>query len=408
MVTFKLYYDRKYFIQCLYIQNSNSINKREIILYSQSFDTDLSTILPFLIDLSNNLRINIITYEYNNKEKEAMNYLDVNLLYNYLNKLIFIESIILLGLSIGNKINMNIILSKTNIYPKTKLKGIILMSPTWVYDLTNIKNLKNSTKIKGEVDKFIRNVNLCNIPVFIIHGKKDKNVKYFLSMSFSQQIKNKYEWFPKNGTHLDIIKQHRKKLLLKFKQFLIDNNLLKKQEKDTYILSTIKTSISNDNNDNPESRITSKFNNNVDMSFNNQQNKIININKENNINDENNSNSIYTVCNPIIKNENDVTINPTFSESNNINDMSLNNQTFKNEDVTLNQDFNDMDVTLNNNINDLTICENTIDYENDNVNRMDVSFLPGDIIPTIIKKSGTNKSTNNQIIDDVSFMSFHK
>ena len=126
-----------------------------------------------------------------------MNYLDVNLVFSYLNKLDFIKSIILLGLSVGNKINMNIILSKTNLYPKTKIKAIILISPTWVYNLADLKHLKNSNKIKADVDKFLRNVNLYNIPVFIIHGKKDAKVKYFLSLSFSQQIKKSLNGFPK-------------------------------------------------------------------------------------------------------------------------------------------------------------------------------------------------------------------
>ena len=403
--TFKLYYDKKYYIQCLYIQNINSINKREVIFYSQNFDTNLETILPFLVDLSNYLKINIITYEYNNKEKESMNYLDVNILFNYLNKVLFVQSIILLGLSVGNKINMNIILSKTNLYPKTKIKGIILMSPTWVYNLANLKNMKTSEKIKAELDKFIKNVNLYNIPVFIIHGKKDKNVKYFLSISFSQQIKKKSEWFPKEGTHLDIIKKHRKKLLIKLKEFLKDNNLLKKSENDTKILSKIKNSNFNQNNYNSQ-KINSSINNNVDMSFDNNKNIEIIKNNENNNNDENDNNPIYTVCKPKIKNENDISVNQTFSEAI-INEDSLNNQSFKNQDMTLNPDINNMDVTLNGEI-DITICENTIEYENDNVNMTDVSFLPGDIIPTIIKKTNNKNISNEKIEDEVSFMSFHK
>ena len=195
--TFKLYYDKKYYIQCLYIKNLNALNKREIIIFSQTFATNFSTILPFLIDLSNYLRINIITYQYNNKEKESMNYLDINLIYNYLDKLLFVKNIILMGLSVGNKINMNLILSKVNLYPKTKIKAIILISPTWVYNLADLKHLKNSVKIKNDVDKFIKNVNLYNIPVFIIHGKKDTTVKYFLSLSFSQQIKKNLNGFQK-------------------------------------------------------------------------------------------------------------------------------------------------------------------------------------------------------------------
>jgi fermentation-respiration switch protein FrsA (DUF1100 family) len=145
-----------------------------------------------------------------------------------------------MGLSVGNKINMNLILSKVNLYPKTKIKAIILISPTWVYNLADLKHLKNSVKIKNDVDKFIKNVNLYNIPVFIIHGKKDTTVKYFLSLSFSQQIKKKSEWFPKNGTHLDLVNAHRTKLLIRIKIFLKENDLLKKVANDQYLLSEIK------------------------------------------------------------------------------------------------------------------------------------------------------------------------
>ena len=245
--SFKLYYNKQYYVQCLYIKNINAINKREVLLFSQSFFTNFATVIPFLIDLSNNLKINIITYQYNNQEKESMNYLDVNLVFNYLNKLDFVKSIILLGLSVGNKINMNIILSKTNLYPKTKIKAIILISPTWVYNLTDLKNLKNSNKIKADVDKFLKNVNLYNIPVFVIHGKKDNKVKYFLSLSFLQQFKKKCEWFPKNGSHLDIITNHRTKLLIKIKQFLNENDLLKPVENDPYLLSKTKIKEFNEN-----------------------------------------------------------------------------------------------------------------------------------------------------------------
>ena len=97
---FKLYYDKKVYVQCLYIKNTNAINKREILLFSQSFRANFGSVLPFLIDLSNYLKINIITYQYNNKEKEMMNNLDINVVYNYLYKLEFVRSIILMGLSL--------------------------------------------------------------------------------------------------------------------------------------------------------------------------------------------------------------------------------------------------------------------------------------------------------------------
>ena len=122
--TFKLFYDSKYSLQCLYIKNANSKNKSQIMIYSQCFLTNFVSSLPFLIDLSNYLKINIITYEYNNKDKETSNYLDINILFNYLYKIEFINSIILLGLSTGNIINMDVLLSKIFWKLKSKLKNV--------------------------------------------------------------------------------------------------------------------------------------------------------------------------------------------------------------------------------------------------------------------------------------------
>ena len=406
---FKLYYDKKYYIQCLYIKNSNAINKREVLIFSPNFSSNFASFLPFLIDLSNYLRINIITYQYNNHEKESMNYLDINLVYNYLNKLEYVRSIILLGLSIGNKINMNIVLSKTNLYPKTKLKAMILISPTWVYNLANLKNLKNSTSIKNENEKFFKNINLYNIPVFIIHGKKDSIVKYFLSMSFMQQIKKKLEWYPKNGTHINIINAHRTKLLMKTKQFLKDNDLLKKVENDPYLFAKIKINDLTDNDLTFEERDTAFFNN-TEMSFvNNKQmkkndeeyygyyNKTDIMGKKNvsNNNEESDDNGIYTISQPKIKNENDMTINQTFQDIS-VNDITLNNQTFKNND-TLNPGNNGLDE------NDMSINENNIDYGNETFNKIDVSFLPGDVVPSFATKTNINAAPKKEE-DDVSFM----
>ena len=235
---------------------------------------------------------------------------------------------------------MNIYLSKANLYPKAKIKAMILISPTWVYNLADIKNLKNSNKLKAENDKFLKNINLYNIPVFIIHGKKDTRVKYFLSMSYSQQIKKKSEWFPKNGTHLDIINAHRTKLLMRVKQFLIENDLLKKVENDPYLLNKIKLKEISENDINFEDRKTTTFNNpankklmqKTDEEYYGYYNsndimggKKISTEKKQ---EENKDDGLYTVYQPKIKNENDITINQ-ISQGKNIN---INNQSL---DVTL-------------------------------------------------------------------------
>ena len=437
--TFKLFYDSKYSLQCLYIKNANSKNKSQIMIYSQCFLTNFVSSLPFLIDLSNYLKINIITYEYNNKDKETSNYLDINILFNYLYKIEFINSIILLGLSTGNIINMDVLLSKINFSLKEKLKAFIFISPTWVYDLSELKKLKNFSSIRGNVGQFLEAINVYKIPIFIIHGMQDLKVKYFLSMSFSQKINNKFEWFPKNGNHYNIINEHRTKLFIKIKEFLNHFNLLNNEKTDFDNINKMnEEELKNKNT--MEGRSTAFFNNNTIKTTTQDKRDSIEFNlqiNKNNINDtgdddyyshynfndilgnrkktnnkkekDNKKNDIYSVCESKIKNEDNITVNQSLKEYDdvilnqnmkNYDDISINrnnNKTFEN--ISANGDFKDYNnVTLNNNfdydnLNNITINQNNIEFdENENIPRIStVSFIPGDIIPTI-KNRNPNQS----------------
>ena len=240
--SFKLIFMNNY-IQCLNIKNKNTKNENRLVLFSQSSYTNLGSTLPFLLELSNYLKINILTYEYsNNKDEKQMN-TDINILFCYLNKITSISEIILMGLSIGNIINMNIIISK--IHKKiNKIKSFIMISPTWKYNYVGevIKNKKGGiNKLKRALNTFFTTVNEQKINMFLIHGKQDNYVKYFLTLSLSQRIEYLSEWYPKNGTHFDIIKDYRAKLLTKLKIYLNnnysltslqaqDNDNIKKQE----------------------------------------------------------------------------------------------------------------------------------------------------------------------------------
>jgi len=497
--TFKLHYDKK-FIQCLYIKNINSVDKTSIILYSQCLQTNIATSLPFLVDLSNYLKINIITYEYNSKSVEQSNYFDANILYNYLYRVEFIKNIILLGLSLGNRINMNIMISKINTNIRSKIKALIFISPTWIYKISSLKKIKNYNLIKGDVQVFLDEINRFNIPLFIIHGKLDSEVKYFLSLSFSQKINNKVEWFPKNGDHFNIINEHRRKLLIKIKEFL--NNI-----KNTHfdILNQINDEDINSENNKLEGRSTalfsydpknknenelkntshqndededyySHYNNNDIMKIkktNINNNKIREDNNNININNikiNSNDNDYYTICKIKIKDEDNITINQNLKEDDVVtlnqnmkdgDDITINQHIKNYDDVTINQNVKDSgtntdkkhkyiqsfaninfdnngndnnnsknedkyydennDISLNddmmNNLN-ITINQNIIQYE-DEENSTDViprkstvSFIPGDIIPTIRNK---NKDPNMSIIyrkptkknRNVSFVSFY-
>ena len=456
--TFKLNYDKKYSLECLYIKNSNSIDKSQIMIYRQCFYTNFASSLPFLIDLSSYLKINIITYEYNNKDKQDYNYLDINILYNYLHKIEFIKNIILIGLSIGNKINMSTILSKMNINSKSKLKAFIFISPTWVYDLTHLKQIKNLSLIKGDVGEFIDAVNNLKIPIFIAHGKQDTTVRYFLSVPFLQKINYKFEWLPKNGTHYDIINEHRTKLLIKLKQFFLNNNLLNSNSEKTHFDTFSK--INEDeitNNKGMVERTTAFFTkdnlNKNDKNKNDDQN-IINlnindegddyyghynnndimgskkINKKNQNKNDKNNNGLYTVFKSKIKdsdnntlnqtiNNDDITINQNMKEQ----DLFSINKDFKTfENISLNQDVNYNNITLGNNMeyDNITINQSIIQYDEhdttlNNIPRIStVSFIPGDIIPSFKNKNANpnqsfiyNKKQNKKTSRNISFMSFN-
>jgi hypothetical protein len=401
--TFKLYYDKKYYLQCLYVKNINSRDKSSIFIYSQCFYTNLATSLPFLVDLSNNLKINIITYEYTNKNKEQSNYYDINILYNYLYRIEFIKSIILLGFSTGNIINMNIMSSKINSKFISKIKAYIFISPTWVYDTTNLKKSKNDNNTKGVLSTFFDGINQLNIPVFIIHGQKDKKIKYFLSISFSQKINNKYEWYPKNGTHLNIINDYRRKLLIKIKEFL-SNYLLNNDNFQFDIFSKLEGEEINNDNNNKEERATPLFNEEKKS-----QNKFGEINT---IKNSNNIDKTHKSGHTKIKSELNMSLNKSNKEED---DITLNQKMIEPDIFSMKTNYvrKNNDIYLNDNMIDdcnIIINQSIIQYNAyDNVKRTStVSFIPGDIIPSFKNKNDHNisniyKKSKNRKVSYVSF-----
>ena len=329
--SFKLIFMNNY-IQCLNIKNRNTKNENKLVLFSQSSYTNLGSTLPFLLELSNYLKINILTYEYsNNKDEKQMN-TDINILFCYLNKITSISEIILMGLSIGNIINMNIIISK--IHKKiNKIKSFIMISPTWKYNYVGevIKNKKGGiNKLKRALNTFFTTVNEQKINMFLIHGKQDNYVKYFLTLSLSQRIEYLSEWYPKNGTHFDIIKDYRAKLLTKLKFYLNNNYSL--------------TSLQAQNNDN------------------NKKQDIFNlINKNDEVHDK-----------TLEEEDNSFQI---FKE--NLNNLNMND--FEKEEYIIDD-------------NSILYCENKSNMDKDEI----MTFDEGDLIPTFTDKKNKKQNLLNE------------
>ena len=263
---FKLYTTQKY-IQCLHIKNNNSKHSNKIILFNQSSYSNLASILPFLLELSNYLKMNLITYEYTIKSDEKQCIYDAKILFIYLNKITTISEIILMGLSIGNIMNMNITASKLN-KDNCKIKSIIMINPIWKFSYIS-ERLKNKeeeaiNKLKKSLKIFFLTANNKNINIFLIHGKEDEFSQYNLTLSFSKDILYLSEWYPSKASHFDIIKKCRTKLLCKLKLYLNNNySLLSSQIRNPKKNSFVINEKVNDNNE---------FINNVPKSLKNNNN----------------------------------------------------------------------------------------------------------------------------------------
>lgn len=290
--SFKLIYMNNY-IQCLHIKNKNTKNENQLILFSQSITTNLASCLPFLLEISNYLKINILTYEYTYYKDERKCNIDINILFCYLNKIMTVSEIILMGISTGNIINMDIIISKLN-NKLDKIKSFVMISPTWNFNYIadSIKNKKGGiNKSKQSLNIFFSTINDKKINIFLIHGKQDTLVKYYLTLSLSQRIDCLTEWYPKNGTHFEILNNYRTQLLIKLKKYFNNNYKLPKKEKKRNKIYEYNEFYMNDTKDENNKEEEKTFaSNSIDI--NNFEEEEYHIDNNSIIYDDNNNNSI--------------------------------------------------------------------------------------------------------------------
>ena len=218
------------------LSNNSSLlleNKKKLtIIISQNSKSDLGKIYPRLIDMSNILNCNIISYDYsgfgfssgkstiekiNNDIEEVINFS-----LNFLE--IKLEEIVLFGKKIGT-IPSIYITSKGNF---CSIKGLILLSPIIIDDY----NGNNKDKIY--IQNIIKNINYIECPVLLIHGKLDDVISFEKCDNLSKKIKECVKWFPEKGDHNNIICDYRSKFYRKLKMFLkkISESKLKIVNKD--------------------------------------------------------------------------------------------------------------------------------------------------------------------------------
>ena len=340
--SFKLYFEKNYSLQCLNIRNKNA-KKDQLILFSQSSLSNLGKILPTLIDLSSFLKINIITYEYNDSKNEKQVNYDVKVLFCFLNKLNYINNIILMGIDVGTIANLSII--SCNIFKTYKIKSIIIISPCWIFDLSDSKSIGKTNKMKQSMDKLFITLRDKGIRTFLIHGKNDNVVRYLISLSLAKRMYNVIEWYPKEGTHYNLINNTRNEFLILVKKFISGNVEIQNKKL---------------------KRNTINFFKNKENQLNNSENKYLNlsdteININLNIMNENKKN-IHNLSN-------ELNITPAFDYQDNCDLIAEN---LISDDITINQ--NNEDNLDTGSFFNKNMIINSKEKGNVNINKLDDSF----------------------------------
>lgn len=152
-------------------------------------DTNLNNFTAILVDLVSYFKISIWIYD-NNNEKITTNTIDS--VYKFIKTNKKDEDIIVIGNSKGCSASLYL----CSEHPE--IKAAILISP-----ILNID----------------RPLPKLNCATFLIQGKKDKKANYMHTNKFGSNLKNLFEWYPKNGGHSDIFTKYRTKLFSKLKIF---------------------------------------------------------------------------------------------------------------------------------------------------------------------------------------------
>lgn len=233
-------------------EEKNRKQKNKAILYSHENGTDLFRILPFLIDLSVQIKCDIISYDYHGfgcstQKPNEKNFTSIyeKIIDVTINKFKYkIDNILLMGRDIGAI--HSIIISSRNKY--NNCRGMILISPVI------------SEKI---IDSCIMKSIIC--PTLLIQPKNnndnDDNQENEVVL-FCREINNEKEWFPKDTKEYnskglfcdsDIFIKKRKKFISLIRQFMVSNEGSEKIYNTGSGIST-NSGTSGDNNESNENK----------------------------------------------------------------------------------------------------------------------------------------------------------
>lgn len=248
-------------IVVLFISNKNNKNtNKTTLVYSHDTFNDLGSLYSTLIYMSYTTKCNILSYDYCGfglskgvfDVNEFVNDSEcVNEVLKYFN--IPFTSVVLLGQSLG--VMPSFYLASTY----NQVKGMIVMS-LFSNKMEKPTSIEQEDKMVEYFGEYLENI---ECPCFIIHGLEDMCVHKDYSIKLNKYLTFVDKWFPKRGSHTNLLEQHYlQKFVKKIKEFIesfkpcneIDDVKGKQHCKDNIIMDEYNSSSNNNNKDESDSK----------------------------------------------------------------------------------------------------------------------------------------------------------
>lgn len=207
----------QHFLNVIHIRNLSSKDNNTIVFSHQHTRLyTLPNIYPLLVDISTNLKCDVISYDYTEITKENIYNshfcYDVEQVVYFSKKILKIpyHKMILFGDVYGAIVSMQLCLQ-----PAFRgIKGIILMNPIATGYIIKYQKDMVSFDIKESLHRL-------NNKIFVMRGKKINNcININQSKIIVKEVSTFYTWYPSDGNHINIIKKYRSEFYHKIKFFI--------------------------------------------------------------------------------------------------------------------------------------------------------------------------------------------
>ena len=231
-------------VPVIYIKNKNSFDSNYTIIFAHSPQHNIGQNFPFLIDLSSQLRTDIISFDYTNPEINNSTSLENSYITDLeqviefsVSKLkIEMNTLVLMSKSLGS-------ISVLGVAAKEEfkaIKGIILLSPiARGYTLRYKKFIEDYDALTKANSILAR--------TFLIHGKKDNVINVEQSELLAKSIRYVSKWFPSKENHSNLLTYYRCKFYSNIKKFINDldfSYLYAQNDFDSTVLCSKRSSLS--------------------------------------------------------------------------------------------------------------------------------------------------------------------